>query len=95
MAVLQSKSTADQPYTTGMEPRIRKTPGVIGGDACIGRRRIEVWMVVECRDLGMSDDIIRNQYETPLRFDELQAAWEYASNNTEEISAVIRRQAED
>jgi hypothetical protein len=25
---------------TGMEPHIRKTPGVCGGDACVGRRRI-------------------------------------------------------
>src|SRR5438552_8140934 len=31
---------------TGMEPLIRKTPGVIGGDACIGNRRISGSMAV-------------------------------------------------
>jgi uncharacterized protein (DUF433 family) len=45
---------------------IRKTPGVIGGDACIGNRRIAVWMLVQARNLGMTDDEIRDQYEQPL-----------------------------
>ena len=41
---------------TGMEPLIRKTPGIIGGDACVGKRRIAVWMLVEARAAGISDE---------------------------------------
>ena len=41
---------------------IRKTPGVIGGDACIGSRRIAVWMLVEAKQLGMSDDEARRRF---------------------------------
>jgi uncharacterized protein (DUF433 family) len=26
---------------------ITKTPGVLGGVACVGRRRVAVWMLVE------------------------------------------------
>ena len=31
---------------------IQKTPGVIGGDACIRNTRIAVWMLVEAKRLG-------------------------------------------
>jgi len=41
--------------------RIRKTPGVIGGDACIGKTRIAVWMLVNARKLGMTDKEIRSR----------------------------------
>src|SRR3954466_13572268 len=60
---------------TGMEPAINKTPGVCGGDACIGRRRIAVWMLVEARNLGISDDTLLTDYDPPLTRAELDAAW--------------------
>src|SRR5213082_1671486 len=60
---------------TGMEPLIRKTPGVIGGDACIGNRRIAVWMLVEARDAGTSDAQLHADYDPPLTRAELDAAW--------------------
>jgi len=68
---------------------IRKTPGVIGGDACIGNRRIAVWMLVEAKQLGLSDDEIRNQYEQPLTEAELSAAWDYYRQNQIEIEQAI------
>ncbi|WP_337907174.1 DUF433 domain-containing protein [Iningainema tapete] len=34
---------------------IKKTSGVVGGDACIGNTRIPVWSLVSDRRLGMSD----------------------------------------
>src|SRR5438477_1220123 len=51
---------------TGMEPLIRKTPGVCGGRACVGNRRIAVWMLVEARDLGIRDEQFLTDYEPPL-----------------------------
>jgi uncharacterized protein (DUF433 family) len=68
---------------------IRKTPGVIGGDACIGNRRIAVWMLVEDKQLGLSDDEIRNGYEQPLTEAELEAAWAYYEQNHDEIERAI------
>jgi uncharacterized protein (DUF433 family) len=40
----------------GTEILIQKTAGVIGGDACIRRTRIAVWMLVEAWRLGFTDD---------------------------------------
>ena len=79
---------------TGMEPLIRKTPGVIGGDACIGNRRIAVWMVVEYRNLGASDDDLLAMYDPPLSRAELDAAWQYAAANPDEIAQAIRENDE-
>jgi uncharacterized protein (DUF433 family) len=74
---------------------IRKTPGVIGGDACIGNRRIAVWMVAQARRLGLTDDEIRNRYEQPLSEAELAAAWQYYGSHREEIDQAIRDNEED
>lgn len=69
--------------------RITKTPGVCGGDACIRGTRISVWGLVNQRRLGAADaDILRAvQGLTPA---DLEAAWEYAVANTEEIDQAIR-----
>src|SRR5436190_23604371 len=75
---------------TGLEPLIRKTPGVIGGDACVGNRRIAVWMLVEARNLGLSDEQLLNDYEPPLSRAELDAAWAYAGGHPAEIAQALR-----
>jgi uncharacterized protein (DUF433 family) len=54
--------------------RIRKTPNVIGGDACIRTTRIAVWMLVEARRLGMSDQELLARYDPPLTQSDLDAA---------------------
>jgi uncharacterized protein (DUF433 family) len=74
---------------------IRKTPGVIGGDACIGDRRIAVWMLVQAKRLGMTDDEIRHRYEQPLSEAELAAAWAYYASHRAEIDQAIRENEED
>ena len=79
---------------TGMEPMIRKTPGVCGGSACVGRRRIAVWMLVEYRNLGAPDGEIMGQYDPPLGREELDEAWQHASANPDEIAQEIRENEE-
>jgi uncharacterized protein (DUF433 family) len=74
---------------------IRKTPGVIGGDACIGNRRIAVWMLVQAKRLGMTDEQIRSRFEQPLSETELAAAWEYYASHSAEIDEAIRENEED
>ncbi len=34
---------------------IEKTPGVCGGEACIVKTRIPIWVLVEARRLGYTD----------------------------------------
>ncbi len=76
---------------TGMEPLIRKTPGVCGGDAIVGLRRLPVWSLVAYRDDGVPDaELLTYFCTTPLTHEELAAAWEYARRNPDEIVQAIR-----
>lgn len=75
---------------TGMEPLIRKTPGVCGGRARVGDRRIAVWMLVEARNLGVSEHQLLTDYSPPLTREELDAVWRYAALHPDEIAADIR-----
>ena len=76
--------------TTGMEPHIRKTPGVCGGSACVGRRRMPVWSLVESRQIGVSEATLLTDFDPPLTRAELDAAWKYAAAHPDEIAADIR-----
>ena len=73
---------------TGLEPLIVKTPGVCGGRACIGNRRMPVWSLVEYRNLGGTNADILEAYPF-LSEDELRAAWEYAERNETEVASDI------
>jgi uncharacterized protein (DUF433 family) len=75
---------------TGMEPLIRKTPGVCGGRARVGDRRIAVWSLVESRNLGVSEQQLLSDFSPPLTRAELDAAWRYAELYADEIAADIR-----
>ena len=79
---------------TGMEPLIRKTPGVCGGRACVGRRRVTVWGLVESRNLDIEDETLLADFDPPLTRAELDAAWRYAVANPEEIARDIRENNE-
>jgi uncharacterized protein (DUF433 family) len=80
---------------TGMEPLIRKTPGVCGGEACVGRRRIAVWMLVDARSLGITDEQLLTDYDPPLTRTELDAAWRYAAAHPDEIAEAVRQNNTD
>jgi uncharacterized protein (DUF433 family) len=72
---------------------ISKTPDVCGGDACIRRMRIPVWLLVEMRQRGATDAEFFNNYPliTPA---DLAASWEYYARNKEEIDEAIRQEQE-
>jgi uncharacterized protein (DUF433 family) len=74
---------------------IAKTPGVLGGAACVGDHRIAVWMLVEARRLGYSDAELLQRYDPPLTPQELAAAFCYHERHQEEIEAAIRDNQED
>jgi uncharacterized protein (DUF433 family) len=72
---------------------IKKTPGVCGGDACIGNTRIPVWVLVGYRRLGCSDAELFKCYPH-LTAADLVNAWAYADAYPEEIEAAIRENEE-
>lgn len=78
-----------------IHPGICKTPGVLGGEACIGMRRIAVWMLVRARQLGLSDAELLTDYEPPLTAEDLNNAWSYYASHRDEVDAAIRRNEED
>jgi uncharacterized protein (DUF433 family) len=69
---------------TGTWPGIEKTPGVMGGDACIVRTRIPVWALEGYRRLGWSENEILENFPT-LRSADLIQAWAYVATNPEDI----------
>jgi uncharacterized protein (DUF433 family) len=75
---------------SGAWPGIEKTPGVVGGEACIVRTRIPVWVLEGYRRSGWSEATILTNYPT-LRAADLVHAWAYAEAHREEIDEAIRR----
>lgn len=74
---------------TTTEALIRKTPGVIGGDACVRRTRIAVWMLVAWRARGRTDAELLTDFPG-LTPDDLSAAWAYSAAHPDEIETAIR-----
>lgn len=70
--------------------RIQAVPGVCGGQACVRGTRVPVWMLVEAREDGCSDDGILENHPTLSKSD-LRAAWKYAEEHAAEIRAAIER----
>jgi uncharacterized protein (DUF433 family) len=69
--------------------RITKNPNVCGGDACIRGTRITIWGLVRQQQLGATDAEILRAVQG-LTLADLQAAWQYADANAEEINQAIR-----
>lgn len=73
---------------------INKTPGVMGGEACIRDTRIPVWLLVSYRRLGLSEAKLLENHPT-LTATDLVNAWSYDTANPDEIDRAIDRQDED
>ena len=71
-------------------PGIEKIPGVAGGEACITRTRIPVWVVENYRRIGWSEAEILENYPS-LRAADLVNAWAYADAHREEIELAIHQ----
>ena len=72
---------------------ISKQPDRCGGDACVRDTRITVWGLVAYRRLGMSDAEIMPAVQGLSAVD-LEAAWEYAAAQPDEIDEAIRANEE-
>lgn len=72
---------------------ITKTPAVCGGDACIDKTRIPVWLMVSWRRQGMNDAELLNLYPH-LSAADLVNVWAYADAYPEEIEEAINKNDE-
>ena len=72
----------------GNPGRIHRTPGVCGGEACVGSTRIAVWMLEEARRVGVTDAGLLQDYPS-LDARDLAAAWVYVGGHAAEIENVI------
>jgi uncharacterized protein (DUF433 family) len=77
----------------GTIPGIESTPGVCGGEACIARTRIPVWLLERARQLGSTEADLLRAYPT-LRAQDLVNAWGYVQTHSEEIEQQIRENEE-
>ncbi|MCP4699013.1 MAG: DUF433 domain-containing protein [Gammaproteobacteria bacterium] len=74
-------------------PGIESTAGICGGEPCIIRTRIPVWILVQARRLGTNEADLLRAYPT-LRAEDLTNAWAYARSHTDEIEKQIRENEE-
>lgn len=68
---------------------IESHPEVCGGEACVVRTRIPVWVLEQARRLGVGQDDLLRCYPT-LRPDDITEAWAYAAAHTAEMDQQIR-----
>ncbi|MBI4615419.1 MAG: DUF433 domain-containing protein [Planctomycetes bacterium] len=69
-------------------PGIESTRGVCGGEPCIVRTRIPIWLLEQARRLGSSEADLLQVYPT-LRAQDLVSAWAYVRSHREEIDRQI------
>jgi uncharacterized protein (DUF433 family) len=72
----------------GVYPGIESNPDVVGGDPCIVRTRIPVWLLEQARRLGASEADLLADYPS-LRAQDLVNAWAYARAHRDEIDRLI------
>jgi len=74
-------------------PGIESNPQISGGEPCIVRTRIPVWLLVQARRLGTSEADLLLSYPT-LRAEDLANAWAYERSHRKEVDAQIKANEE-
>ena len=65
-------------------PGIDSVPDVCGGEPCVVRTRIPVWVLDQARRLGASDADLLRAYPA-LRAEDLSNAWAFVRSHGDEI----------
>lgn len=73
---------------------IESRPGVAGGDPCIVRTRIPVWLLEQARRLGTSEAELLTCYPV-LHAEDLANAWTYVRGHREETERQIAENEND
>ena len=74
-------------------PGVESVPNVCGGEPCIIRTRIPVWLLEQARRLGVSESDLLHSYPS-LRAEDLANAWAYVRTHRAEIEQQIRANEE-
>jgi uncharacterized protein (DUF433 family) len=74
-------------------PGIESTPGICGGEPCIVRTRIPVWVLEQSRRQKISEAELLRSYPT-VRAEDLANAWAYVRAHRQEIEQQIRENEE-
>ena len=74
-------------------PGIESRPDVCGGEPCIVRTRIPVWVLARARQFGMSEAELLRAYPG-LQVEDLASAWAYTRTQADEIEQQIRAHEE-
>jgi uncharacterized protein (DUF433 family) len=74
-------------------PGIESRPDVAGGEPCIVRTRIPIWLLERARRLGTTEAQLLAAYPT-LRAEDLVNAWAYVRSHEQEIDRQIRENEE-
>ena len=74
-------------------PGIESNPGVCGGEPCLVRTRIPVWLLEQARRLGVTESELLRSYPT-LRAEDLTNAWAYVRANRAEFEQQIQENEE-
>ena len=69
-------------------PGIESRPDICGGEPCIVRTRIPVWLLAQARRLGTSEADLLRSYPG-LRAEDLANAWAYEREHRGEIERQI------
>ena len=69
-------------------PGIETIPGISGGEPCIVRTRIPVWLLEQARRQGVNDAELLGCYPT-LHAEDLANAWAYVRGHKAEIAQQI------
>ena len=72
-----------------VSPGIESSGGVCGGEPCVVRTRIPVWVLEQARRLGTGEATLLQAYPT-LRAEDLANAWAYVRSHGSEIEEQIR-----
>ena len=75
-------------------PGIESRPGACGGEPCIVRTRIPVWVLEQARRLGTSEAELLRSYPT-LRAEDLANAWAFVRSHRDEITRQIEANEAD
>jgi uncharacterized protein (DUF433 family) len=70
-------------------PGIDSRPDVCGGEPCIVRTRIPVWILEQAHRSGASEETLLQSYPS-LRAEDLANAWAYIRSHAAEIDQQIR-----
>ena len=70
-------------------PGVDSRPDVCGGEPCIVRTRIPVWILERARRDGVTEETLLRSYPS-LRAEDLANAWSYVRSHSAEIEEQIQ-----